>query len=85
MADDVKVTDGIEQLVLDEFICVTQPFGIQDSILVHHDGVLETAAQRQSLITHELDVLHEAKGTRTRHFTDDIAFSAKSIVTWVPV
>src|SRR5690606_21290857 len=71
LAQQVEVTDGIEDLVLDEFVLVTQAVFVQYAILVHHNGIVHTATQSQVLRAQVFDIPHEAEGTRTADFLDE--------------
>src|SRR3546814_3936679 len=66
LAYQVKVANGIEYLVLDELIFVAQAVGVQDTVFVHDDGVVETAATSQAGSTQGLDLAGKAKSTGTR-------------------
>ena len=68
MAEQVEIADRVEHLVLHELVVVTEPVGIQHAVLVHHDGVVETAAEREALGTHALDLVHETEGPGAAHF-----------------
>ncbi len=70
-AQQVQITDGIENLVLHEFVLVTQAVFIEHTGFVHHDGVLNTAAERQIVRAEELDVAHEPEGPCTADFLDE--------------
>ena len=64
VAGEIEIADGVEDLVLDELVGVTQSVAVEHAVLVHHDGVFEAAAEGQALVTQRLDVLHETKGAR---------------------
>src|SRR5690606_20790039 len=70
LAQQIKVTYGIESLVLYKFVLITQAVFVEYAILIHHDGVIHTATQRQILRTQILDVAHEPEGSGTTHFLD---------------
>src|SRR5208282_1319432 len=42
--EQVKVANGIEYLVLGEFVAAAQAVGVEHAVFVHHDCVLEAAA-----------------------------------------
>ena len=44
---EIQIPDGIENLVLHEFIFVTQAVLIEHSIVIENDGVVHVAAERQ--------------------------------------
>ncbi len=50
--------------MLDELVFKTQAIGIEHTVLIHYDRVVQTAAQCQALRAHVFHILHEAKGTR---------------------
>ena len=51
MTQQVKVSDGIEDLVLDELIFVAKAIVIKDSVIVDHDSVIKVAAQREVVLS----------------------------------
>src|SRR5688572_27027817 len=59
-AEQVQVADGVEDLVADEFVTEAQPLAVQHAVIVHDDGVLQAAAQREADVAQILDVVHEA-------------------------
>src|SRR5690606_24410018 len=67
----VKVADGIEDLVFDEFVFVTQAVFIEHMVLVDHDRVLHAAAERQIVRAKKFNVAHEPEGPRTADFLDE--------------
>src|SRR5690606_42125576 len=71
LAQQVEVTDGIEDLVHDEFVFVTQAVFVQYALLVHHNGIVRTATQSLVLRAQVFDIPHEAEGTRTADFPDE--------------
>src|SRR5690606_17134580 len=71
VAERVQVADGIEDLVLDELVAVTQPILVEYPVIVHHHGIVEAAAERQLPALHPLEVAHEAEGTGAAHFLDE--------------
>src|SRR5690554_8053232 len=71
LAQQVEVTDGIEDLVLDEFVLVAQAVFVKYAILVHHNGIVHTATQSQGLRAQVFDIPHEAEGTRPADFLDE--------------
>lgn len=70
MSEQIEITDCVKYLVFDEFIAVTQAVAVQHAVFIKHDGIIQTAAQRQPVLAQPLDLLHEAEGTRTRHFAN---------------
>src|SRR5688572_9719375 len=44
VAEEVKVADGVENLVLHELVLVAQTVAVEHAVFVHHDRVVETAA-----------------------------------------
>src|SRR5688572_29096462 len=64
MAQQVKISDGIQYLVLDELILVPQAILVQDTRIVDHDGILEISAQRQIVRAQLLNIPGKAKRAR---------------------
>ena len=62
MADERQVADDVENLVADELVLEAQR--VERPGLAEHDGVVERPAQRESALTHHLDVLEEAERAR---------------------
>jgi hypothetical protein len=52
--------------VLDELVVVAQSVVVEHLVVVHHDGVVQPATQRQAVGAHHLDVPGEAEGARAR-------------------
>ena len=40
VAQQVEIADGVEDLVLDEFVLVTQAVLVEDTVVVQHDRVV---------------------------------------------
>src|SRR5690606_28899683 len=70
VAQQVEVTDGIQHLVLDELVLVAQAVLIEDTVVIHHNGVVHTAALGQALGAQILDLVHKAKGAGAAHLLD---------------
>src|SRR6266567_1906171 len=68
MPQQIEVADGIEHLVLGEFVVVAQSFAVQHAGLIEHDGVLQATAEREPRLPHRFDILHEAEGTGAAYF-----------------
>ena len=68
MTQQIQVSNGVEHLVLDEFIAIAQPFAIQHAVFVEHHRIIEAAAERQPIFTKPFDFLHETESSRARHF-----------------
>src|SRR5690554_5879182 len=71
MAQQVKVTDGIEHLVLDELIVVAQAPLVNDTILINYDGIVETTAQGKIIGTQIFKITHEAESAGPGNFLDE--------------
>src|SRR5699024_7067837 len=56
VANEIQITDSVENLVLDEFVVVAQAIGIQDTVFIKHDGVVKTTATGQAGRTQGLDL-----------------------------
>ena len=59
--------DGIEHLVADEFLRVTQRFVGEHGVLADDDGVLQTAALDQAVTEKLLNLLEETERARVCH------------------
>src|SRR5512143_377429 len=66
MAQQIKVADGVEHLVFDELVVVAQSVLVEHAELVHDDGVVERAAERETLVAQVFDLMHEAERARAR-------------------
>ncbi len=69
MAKQIKIADGVEHLVLDEFVVVTQTITVKHAVFVEHHGVVQATTQRQTVFAQPFDFLHEAEGPGAGHFT----------------
>ncbi|GHB30915.1 hypothetical protein GCM10009038_32170 [Salinicola rhizosphaerae] len=67
----VQIPDGIEHLVFHELVFVAQAILVNDAVIIYHDGIVETATQRQILRSKELQITHEAESPRSRNFLDE--------------
>ncbi len=67
---EVKIADGIEDLMAHEFVGVTQAVFVEHAELVQHDGVVHRTAQAQVALAHVFQVAHETEGTGARDFLD---------------
>src|SRR2546427_3092499 len=65
MADEREVADGVENLVADELVLEPQRV-VEPTRFAQHDGVLERAAERQTVLAQHLDVLEERERARRR-------------------
>ena len=70
MAEQVEIADGVENLVFDEFVAVTQAVLVQYPEFVEDDGVFQTATQGKAVLAQIFDLLHEAEGTGARHLAN---------------
>jgi len=48
VTDQVQVANGIECLVFGELVAIAQAVGVEHAVVIHHDGVVEAAAQGQA-------------------------------------
>src|SRR5690554_1573896 len=71
MAQQVKVTDRIEHLVLDELIVVAQATLVNDTILINHDGIIEATAQGEIIGAQVFKITHEAESPRPGNLLDE--------------
>ena len=69
MAEQIKIADRVEHLVLDEFVVVTQAVTVEHAVFVEHHGVVQSTAERQTVFAQPFDLLHEAEGAGAGHFT----------------
>src|SRR6266850_3410609 len=60
MTDEREVADGVENLVADELVLEPQRV-VEHSRFAENDGVLERAAERQTVLAEHLDVLEECE------------------------
>ena len=70
MAEQIQITNGIQHFMLDKFIIKTQAVRIDDTIFVHHNGVIQTPTQRQPLRAHGFYFLHKTESAGTAHLLD---------------
>ena len=56
MTEQVQITNGIEYLVFDELIFITQPVLVQHAKIIDDDRVIHAAAERQVAFSQRLDV-----------------------------
>src|SRR5215212_7622083 len=61
-ASERKIADRVERLVTNEFIRVTQSFGIKQAVVRNDQCVLERSAERVARAPQLRNVLHEAEG-----------------------
>jgi len=61
LAHKVQISHGVENLVLDEFVVVAQATRIENLVVIHHDGIVQAAAQRQTTRAHCFHVAREPK------------------------
>ena len=64
LANQIQVAHGVENFVLYKLVVLAQAIGIEHFVVVHDDGVIEPAAQRQAVGTHHFNVFGKAKGAR---------------------
>ncbi len=68
VTEQVKIADGIQDLVLHELVAIAQAVFIQHPEVIEYDGIIEATAQGQLAFTQLLDFVHETEGTRTTDF-----------------
>ena len=61
VAEQIQITDRIEDLVLDEFVLVSQAIFIHHADIVEYDRILERAAQGEVVRAQRLQITHEAE------------------------
>ena len=66
MAEQVEIADGVEDLVFDELVAVTQAILVQHAEFVEDDGVFQPAAEGQAVFAQVFDFLHETEGAGAR-------------------
>jgi len=45
VAQQIKIADRVEQFVFDELVVVSQAIGIEHTVFVHHDRIIQAAAK----------------------------------------
>ena len=70
MAEQIQIADGIEDLVFDKLVAVTQAILVEHAELVENDGILQASAQRQTIFAQVFDFLHETEGAGAGNFAD---------------
>ncbi|MNF74254.1 hypothetical protein D3C84_562820 [compost metagenome] len=68
IAQQVEVTNCIEDLVLHEFVFIAKAVFVQYAIGVDHNSVFNAAAECEVVLAQVLDVTHETKGTGAADF-----------------
>src|SRR5690554_7011362 len=71
MAQQVEVTDRVEHLVLDELIVIAQATLVNDTIFIHHDGIVEATAQGEIIGAQIFKITHKAKSPRPGDLLDE--------------
>ena len=69
LAQQVQVAHGIENFVFHKFIVVAQAIAVQDFVVVHHDGIVKAATQRQAIGAKHFNVFGKTKSARTGNVT----------------
>src|SRR5690606_19048715 len=64
--DQIKVANGVQYFVLDELVVVTQPVGVKDAVLVHHDGIIQTTPSCQAGGSQRFDFAYKTESARAR-------------------
>src|SRR5690554_147775 len=70
LAKQVQITNGIQDLVLDELVLITQAVFIKHGIFINHDGIINTATERQVVCPQVFDITHETESTGTTDLLD---------------
>src|SRR6185312_48313 len=71
VAEQIKIADRIQDLVLDELVLVAQAVLVEHAELIQHDRIVEVAAESQIVRAQRLQVPHEAEGARAAHFLQE--------------
>ena len=71
MPSQIQVTHGIEHLVFDELILVTQPSVIENTVIVNHDRIINASASGKTTRTHILKFMHEPERSCATDFADE--------------
>ncbi len=66
--EQIQIPDRVEDFVLHELIAIPQAVFVENLRFPHHDGVIDTAAERQIALPHHFQIAHEAESARTRDF-----------------
>ena len=66
----VHITNRIQDFVPDELIFVTQTIVVQDAVLIHHNGIIQTATLSKVTFSQVLKLLHQAKRSSPANFLD---------------
>ena len=69
--EQVQVADGVQHLVLDEFILVPKTVLVDDPVVVNNDGIVDTATKGKVLRPQVFEVPHEPEGARPAYFLDE--------------
>ncbi len=67
-AREVKITDAIQNLVPHEFVGKTQPFRVHHVLPRNDDGIIQRAAQGQTIGAQIIDLFEKAEGARAADF-----------------
>src|SRR5450830_2086989 len=70
MTNQIKIANGVENLVAHEFIVVTQAIGIENPIFIHDNSVFKRTSTRQSHAAQGFHILHETEGASASDFLD---------------
>ena len=57
----IEISDRVENLVLDELVTVAKAVIVNHPEVIHDDGVIQTAAARESSFLQRLHILEESK------------------------
>ncbi len=71
VAEQIQIADRVQDLVLDEFVGIAKSILVEDAVVVDDDGIVEAPTQREALLAHRLDILHETKGASAADLLDE--------------
>src|SRR6478672_5543376 len=66
LAPEREITNGVQHLVADEFVCKAQAFRIEYAIFTHNERVFERGAECIARAPQLGDVAHKSKSTGAR-------------------
>jgi len=68
IAQQVEISDGVEDFVLHELVFVSQPILIEDLVIADCNSIIHTGAKRQIAVAKLFEFMHEPKGPRPADF-----------------
>ena len=69
-AEEVEVADGIQQFVAHEFVVKAQALFVQNAVVIHDDGVIQSAAEGQAVALQVFNVAQKAESAGAADFAD---------------